>query len=134
MNRAEINKILDDLEFIEDYCKKNYEPEFEIEFVPIQDRYEQISFEFRGFDIEYVEEGGICFYFFKDVRKGEFGSGVVRWGTYELEEDECLDENLTNSNEDGTVNLLKILEYVVKKMKNNEFTLNKENYFIEGGW
>ena len=132
MNRAEINKILDDLEFIEDYCKKNYEPKFEIEFVPIQDRYGQISFEFRGFNIEYVEEGGVCFYFFKKVRKGNFGSsvGIVRWGTFELDEDECLDENLTNSNEDGTVNLLKILEYVVKKMKNNEFTLESEYCII----
>ena len=131
MNRADINKILDDLEFIEDYCKKNYEPEFEIELVPIQDRYDQISFEFRGFDIEYGVESGICFYFFKDVRKGEFGSGVVRWGTFELDEDECLEENLTNSNEDGTVNLLKILEYVVEKMKNNEFTMERHYYRVE---
>ena len=133
MNREKVNKFFDDLEFIESYCKK-FEPDFKINLVLTGwvNGFEDLHYAFEGFDMEYCEEGNIYLYFFSRRKNGI----LVRWGTSELDEDECLRNNLTTSSYNDVldrydIDYLKIFDYIVKKIKNNKFTIDLKDFVLK---
>lgn len=79
MNREKINKILDNLEIIENYCKK-FKPDFELNLRYAVGEYKEIVSYFPELIVDYTEtENKITLYFFGTMKeKPNWG----RWGDF----------------------------------------------------
>jgi len=122
MNREKINKILDNLEIIENYCKK-FKPDFELNLRYAVGEYEEIVSYFPELIVDYTEtENKITLYFFGTMKeKPKWG----RWGTSTIYLD-SVEKNLIFPEGKVFIDYLRLLDYIVGKIKKDEFPIEVE--------
>ena len=128
MNREEINKVLDNLQVIEDFVKK-YNPKYEINAIGwvfeyiVPDDKRELYCHLYGYNIV-IYNNRICVDFHTGVdRYKGIGSITIPYDITKLEESYDLKEGHFYDAVDSK-NYLKILDIIVDKIKNNEVVMN----------